>query len=37
MDLYFSFLRCSGLHREKEKYKDAKKGIKQDERPKDGL
>jgi hypothetical protein len=37
MDLDFSFLRCSGLHREKEKFKDTKKGIKQDERTKDGL
>jgi hypothetical protein len=37
MDLDFSFLRYSPLHLKKEKSKDAKKGIKQDERTKDGL
>jgi hypothetical protein len=34
MDLGFCFLGCSGLQHEKQKFKDAKKGKKQDEREK---
>jgi hypothetical protein len=35
MDLGFCFFWCIGLHHEKQKFKDAKKGKKQDERAKD--